>query len=199
MRNKVGCEGKGENAAKPASKIGAVVGLSRGMARPVRKLRTESAEKLFMEHLELGTFSALAPPPEDLPTSHKHCMGTEVSLILLDHTGSGCTWMRRSRMLAHAGKLCVAQCMQCSVDAALAEQHAFVAARAREGIAALRGAPGRALCSGAARTGTPRARLAAVLSSSRISPRAPIWLAVGARTSLQKVLKACDGLCRELL
>lgn len=62
MRNKVGCEGKGENAAKPASKIGAVVGLSRGMARPVRKLRTESAEKLFMEHLELGTFSALAPP-----------------------------------------------------------------------------------------------------------------------------------------
>ena len=60
MRNKVGCEGKGENAAKPASKIGAVVGLSRGMARPVRKLRTESAEKLFMEHLELGTFSALA-------------------------------------------------------------------------------------------------------------------------------------------
>ena len=102
-------------------------------------------------------------------------------------------------MLAHAGKLCVAQCMQCSVDAALAEQHAFVAARTREGIAALRGAPGQALCSGAARTGTPRARLAAVLSSSRISPRAPIWLAGGARTSLQKVLKACDGLCRELL
>ena len=47
MRNKVGCEGKGENAARPASKIGAVVGLSRGMARPVRKLRTESAEKLL--------------------------------------------------------------------------------------------------------------------------------------------------------
>ena len=132
MRNKVGCEGKGENAAKPASKIGAVVGLSRGMARPVRKLRTESAEKLFMEHLELGTFSALAPPPEDLPTSHQHCMGTEVSLILLDHIGSGCTWMRRSRMLAHARKSCVAQCMQCSVDAALAEQHAFVALERRK-------------------------------------------------------------------
>ena len=147
----------------------------------------------------VGHFFGARPPPEDLQTSHKHCMGTEVSLILLDHTGSGCTWMRRSRMLAHAQKVCVAQCMQCSVDAALAEQHAFVAARAREGIAALREAPGQALCSGAARTGTPRARLAAVLSSSRISPRAPIWLAVGARTSLQKVLKTRDGLCWELL
>jgi hypothetical protein len=30
-------------------------------------------------------------------------------------------------MLAHARKFCVAQCMQCSVDATLAEQHAFVA------------------------------------------------------------------------
>ena len=59
MRKKVGCEGGGENAAKPASNIGAVAGLSRGVARPVRKLRTKSAEKLFMEHLELGTFSAL--------------------------------------------------------------------------------------------------------------------------------------------
>jgi hypothetical protein len=195
MRNKVGCEGGGENAAKPASKMGAVVGLSHGMARPVQKLRTKAPKSCSW-----STWSwALFRRSEDLPTSHQHCMGTEVSLILLDHIGSGCTWMMRSRMLARAQKVCVAQCMQCSVDAALAEQHAFVAARTREGIAALRGAPGQALCSGAARTGTPRARLAAVLSSSRISPRAPIWLAVGARTSLQKVLKACDGLSRELL
>jgi hypothetical protein len=42
MRNKVGCEGGGENAAKPASKMGAVVGLSHGMARPVQKLRTKA-------------------------------------------------------------------------------------------------------------------------------------------------------------
>ena len=56
MRKKVGCEGGGENAAKPASNIGAVAGLSRGVARPVRKLRTKSAEKLFMEHLKFGHF-----------------------------------------------------------------------------------------------------------------------------------------------
>ena len=128
MRNKVGCEGGGENAAKPASKIGAVVGLSHGMARPVQKLRTKAPK-----NCSWSTWSwALFRRSEDLPTSHQHCMGTEVSLILLDHTGSGCTWMRRSRMLAHAGKLCVAQCMQCSVDAALAEQHAFVALERRK-------------------------------------------------------------------
>ena len=124
---KIGEEGRWAHTARHTSEMSAIVDPSYVTSRPVRKLRTESAEKLFMEHLELGTFSALAPPPENLPTSHQHCMGTEVSLILLDHTGSGCTWMRRSRMLAHARKACVAQCMQCSVDAALAEQHAFVA------------------------------------------------------------------------
>ena len=70
MRNKVGCEGGGENAAKPASRMGAVVCLSHGMARSVQKLRTESAEKLFMEHLELGTFLALGRPANIMPTLH---------------------------------------------------------------------------------------------------------------------------------
>jgi hypothetical protein len=68
MRNKVGCEGGGENAAKPDSKIGAVVGLLRGMARPVRKLRTESRKVVHQEHLESGTFSALGRPANITPT-----------------------------------------------------------------------------------------------------------------------------------
>ena len=95
MRNKVGCEGKGENEAKPASKIGAVVGLSRGMARPVRKLRTESAEKLFMEHLELGTFSALGRPANITPTLHGNGSFSHFSR-------SHRVWMHMDEAIPHA-------------------------------------------------------------------------------------------------
>jgi hypothetical protein len=41
-RNNIGREGRGGNAARSVSKMSAVVGLSCGMARPVRKLRCES-------------------------------------------------------------------------------------------------------------------------------------------------------------
>lgn len=95
MRNKVGCEGGGENAAKPDSKIGAVVGLLRGMARPVRKLRTESAEKLFMEHLELGTFSALGRPANITPTLHGNGSFTHT-------TRSHRVWMHMDDAIPHA-------------------------------------------------------------------------------------------------
>ena len=112
MRNKVGCEGKGENEAKPASKIGAVVGLSRGMARPVRKLRTESAEKLFMEHLELGTFSALAPPPgrpaNITPTLHGNGSFSHF-------TRSHRVWMHMDEAIPHARAR--RQIMCCAVHA----------------------------------------------------------------------------------
>ena len=95
MRNKVGCEGGGENAAKPDSKIGAVVGLLRGMARPVRKLRTESRKVVHQEHLESGTFSALGRPANITPTLH----GAENSC---HSSRSHRVWMHMDEAIPHA-------------------------------------------------------------------------------------------------
>jgi hypothetical protein len=62
MRNKVGCEGGGENAAKPASKMGAVVGLSHGMARPVQKLRTKAPKSCSWSTWSWALFRRSPPP-----------------------------------------------------------------------------------------------------------------------------------------
>ena len=58
MRNKVGCEGGGENAAKPASKIGAVVGLSRGASTYTKELRRKNRRAVVRLDSRLILFDA---------------------------------------------------------------------------------------------------------------------------------------------
>ena len=95
MRNKVGCEGGGENAAKPASKMGAVVGLSHGMARPVQKLRTKAPKSCSWSTWSWALFSALGRPANITPTLHGNGSFSHFSR-------SHGVWMHMDEAIPHA-------------------------------------------------------------------------------------------------
>ena len=166
MRKKVGCEGGGENAAKPASNIGAVAGLSRGVARPVRKLRTKSAEKLFMEHLKLGTFA-----PRPWPAAREHTL--RANAIYRQLSGSWGLWKHMDEAFPHARgpqDLVYFQIVRCLHRNGLLRG---AAPERGKGLPERRTVSGHAMCAAAARITTPRARAAAVSYAWRILPRGP--------------------------
>ena len=76
------------------------------------KTANESAKKLFMEHLELGTFSALAPPPgrpaNITPTLHGNGSFSH-------STRSHRVWMHMDEAIPHARAR--RQIMCCAVHA----------------------------------------------------------------------------------